>query len=38
MSRKKKKGRKDHTSKIVLATIIIQLITALVDLIDKLTG
>lgn len=39
MGRKKKSGRKNSSlEKIVLATAVIQLITAVVDLIDKLTG
>ena len=39
MGGKKKSGRKNSSlEKIVLATAVIQLIAAVVDLIDKLTG
>lgn len=39
MSGRKKNGNQDRTSKyIILITVIIQLITAVVGLIDKLTG
>ena len=36
MSRKKKKPQQDLNSKIVLATVLIQLIKALIELINKL--
>lgn len=39
MARKKKKGGKDNTlEKLVLATAILNLIKALIDLISELTG
>ncbi len=39
MGGKKKSGRKKHSlEKLLLATAVIQLIAAVVDLIDKLTG
>lgn len=38
MSRKKKNGNEDRTTKyIILVTVIIQLVTALITLISKLT-
>ncbi len=36
MSRKKKKGRKNPEQKVLLATVIVQLISAIIDLIEKL--
>ncbi len=36
MSKGKKKPQQDKTSKIVLATVLIQLIKALIELINKL--
>lgn len=39
MARKKKKGGKDNTlEKLILATAILNLIKALIDLISELTG
>lgn len=39
MSRKKKSGNEDHTTKyIILVTAIVQLITAIISMIDHLTG
>lgn len=36
--KKKNRNQNDPSKVIILVTVIIQLITALVDLIDKLTG
>lgn len=36
MSRKKKKPQQDHTSKIILVTVLIELIKAIIELITNL--